>query len=186
MAPIQPGRADPLTPFYDARDRCTTRPEPEHLREAEREWHDVRRRMIAAQEELDWETYLLYCLVSDEGLVAPPDAVPPLQLGERAFEIHMARQAAAGRLDTTWFTRHASTPVTEPYLAALRLRDSGLRKRAVCEECWQRQCEEDPWRKLGDSTAQTSPPQSRQAEQPVPDRSLVSMERPTRFRSNVG
>ena len=39
---------------------------------------------------------------------------PPLALGERAFEIVMARRMAAGELETTWFTRHDSTPITEP------------------------------------------------------------------------
>ena len=39
---------------------------------------------------------------------------PPLALGERAFEIVMARRMAAGELETTWFTRHGSTPITEP------------------------------------------------------------------------
>ena len=38
---------------------------------------------------------------------------PPLTLGERAFEIVMARRIAAGELETTWFTRHGSTPITE-------------------------------------------------------------------------
>ena len=38
---------------------------------------------------------------------------PPLALGERAFEIVMARRMAVGELETTWFTRHGSTPITE-------------------------------------------------------------------------
>ena len=38
---------------------------------------------------------------------------PPLALGERAFEIVMARRMVAGELETTWFTRHGSTPITE-------------------------------------------------------------------------
>ena len=38
---------------------------------------------------------------------------PPLALGERAFEIVMARRMAAGALETTWFDRHGSTPITE-------------------------------------------------------------------------
>ena len=38
---------------------------------------------------------------------------PPLALGERAFEIVMARRIAAGELETKWFTRHGSTPITE-------------------------------------------------------------------------
>ena len=39
---------------------------------------------------------------------------PPLSLGERAFEIVMARRMAAGELETTWFARHGATPITEP------------------------------------------------------------------------
>ena len=42
-----------------------------------------------------------------------PREPPPLALGERAFEIVMARRMAAGELETTWFTRHGSTPITE-------------------------------------------------------------------------
>jgi hypothetical protein len=36
-----------------------------------------------------------------------------LQLGERAFEIVMTRQIAAGTLETAWFERHGSTPITD-------------------------------------------------------------------------
>ena len=38
---------------------------------------------------------------------------PGIDLGHRAFEIVMARQMAAGQLETTWFERHRSKPVTE-------------------------------------------------------------------------
>ena len=38
---------------------------------------------------------------------------PPLHLGERAFEIVMARRMAAGELETAWFERHRSTPITD-------------------------------------------------------------------------
>ena len=67
--------------------------------------------MIALQEELDWRCYRLYDLHD-----APPEhpVPPPLRLGERAFEIVMARQIAAARLETTWFTRHGASPITEP------------------------------------------------------------------------
>ncbi len=74
------------------------------------------RRMIAVQEELDWLCYQLYGLVKpDAHLTLPPDAcpLPPLALGERAFEIAMARQMAKGELETTWFERHRSKPITE-------------------------------------------------------------------------
>jgi hypothetical protein len=69
-----------------------------------------RARMIALQEELDWRCYRLYGLHE-----APPEhaAPPPLRLGERAFEIVMARRMAAGELETAWFDRHRSTPTTE-------------------------------------------------------------------------
>jgi hypothetical protein len=69
-------------------------------------------RMIALQEELDWQVYHLYGLL-DEDLSLPAEEVPPLKLGERPFEIVMARQMAAGELETTWFERHGSTPITE-------------------------------------------------------------------------
>jgi len=38
--------------------------------------------------------------------------IPPLNLGERAFEIVLARKLAAGEVQTTWFARHGSTPLT--------------------------------------------------------------------------
>jgi hypothetical protein len=70
----------------------------------------TRGQMIALQEELDWRCYLLYGLHD-----TPPEhpEPPPLELGERAFEIVMARQMAAGTLETTWFQRHGSTPITD-------------------------------------------------------------------------
>ena len=76
-------------------------------------------RMIALQEELDWECYRLYGLIDEDcrysggngtGARSEP---PPLALGERAFEIVMARRMAAGELETRWFERHGSTPITE-------------------------------------------------------------------------
>jgi hypothetical protein len=69
-------------------------------------------RMISLQEELDWQCYLLYGLL-DETLVMPEGSTPPIHLGERAFEIVMARKMAAGDLETAWFDRHGSTPITE-------------------------------------------------------------------------
>ncbi|MBM4721536.1 hypothetical protein GS449_26845 [Rhodococcus hoagii] len=34
-------------------------------------------------------------------------------MGERAFEIALARKIAAGEAETSWFERHGSTPITE-------------------------------------------------------------------------
>ncbi|MCI2422751.1 BREX-2 system adenine-specific DNA-methyltransferase PglX [Saccharopolyspora sp. K220] len=88
-------------------------PTREHLAEARQRWETVRSRMIALQEELDWEVYDLYGLLPHNGeLLAPPETVPPLNLGERAFEIVLARKTAEGDA-TEWFHRHGSTPVTE-------------------------------------------------------------------------
>jgi hypothetical protein len=84
----------------------------ERLTEARRVWEATRRQMIALQEELDWQVYSLYGLLADE-LTAPEQAVPELRLGERAFEIVLARRMAAGEIETEWFARHGSTPITE-------------------------------------------------------------------------
>jgi hypothetical protein len=76
----------------------------------------LRGQMIAAQEELDWEVYGLYGLLDEaeqNALTAEPDSVPEVQLGERAFEIVLARRMAAGETSTEWFIRHGSTPIIE-------------------------------------------------------------------------
>ena len=70
----------------------------------------IRERMIALQEELDWQCYRLYGLIEDDLTLPDP---PPLALGQRTFEIVLARKMAAGETQTTWFERHGSTPITE-------------------------------------------------------------------------
>lgn len=72
----------------------------------------LRGRMIAEQEELDWEVYRLYGLIQDD-VTYDGDDLPDVALGERAFEIVLARKVAAGEAHTAWFERHGSTPVTE-------------------------------------------------------------------------
>ena len=90
------------------------------LSEAEQTAADLRARMISLQEELDWQCYRHYGLIdADDDLEWPEDrlgVLPPLSLGERAFEIRMARQMADGDFETTWFERHkdaGSKPITE-------------------------------------------------------------------------
>jgi hypothetical protein len=93
---------------------------------------EAQRAMIRLQEDLDWECYRLYGLL-EEGLTYPgcPSQVVRgpeentddgelktensfgIQLGERAFEIVLARKMARGEVQTTWFERHRSTPITE-------------------------------------------------------------------------
>ncbi|MCG5514076.1 BREX-2 system adenine-specific DNA-methyltransferase PglX [Ectothiorhodospira shaposhnikovii] len=70
-------------------------------------WHQ----MIALQEELDWHCYRLYGLMDEDLRYA--GTPPPVRLGERPFEIHLARRMAAGEVQSTWFQRHGSTPITE-------------------------------------------------------------------------
>lgn len=77
-------------------------------------WVGYRRRMIALQEELDWQVYSLYGLTDGPLTLPDPATVPPLDLGQRAFEIVLARKLAAGESDTRWFERHSSTPITQP------------------------------------------------------------------------
>ena len=66
--------------------------------------------MIGQQEELDWSVYALYGLPT---AVSDQLEIPPLRLGQRAFEIVMARLVSTGELETSWFERHRSTPTTD-------------------------------------------------------------------------
>jgi hypothetical protein len=90
-------------------------PRRNSLNAAREEWERIRAEMISAQEELDWEVYDLYGLLGDgaDELIGQDVTKPPLALGERAFEIALARKRDAGEVETEWFTRHRSTPITE-------------------------------------------------------------------------
>ncbi|MFI6287469.1 BREX-2 system adenine-specific DNA-methyltransferase PglX [Streptomyces sp. NPDC051018] len=91
-------------------------PDAVTLRAGRVTWLSVRARMIALQEELDWQVYSLYKLHPEDLRVSEdpgsPD-IPELALGERAFEIVLARRVAAGEASGEWFKRHGSTPITE-------------------------------------------------------------------------
>jgi hypothetical protein len=73
------------------------------------------RKAVAWQEELDWSCYVLYGLLPEGvvGLVCESGVPPEVRLGERAFEIVLARRVATGQETTTWFERHGSTPGTD-------------------------------------------------------------------------
>ncbi|MFC7794881.1 BREX-2 system adenine-specific DNA-methyltransferase PglX [Streptomyces cinereoruber] len=93
-----------------------TNPTSMKLREACDSWLSVRSWMIALQEELDWQVYSLYGLHSEDLRVSEnldSSEIPKLALGERAFEIVLARRVAAGEASDEWFKRHGSTPITE-------------------------------------------------------------------------
>lgn len=87
-------------------------PTAELLADAHKRYESKRKEMVAEQEELDWEVYRLYGLI-DEDLTCRGTDLPEVALGERAFEISLARTIAAGDADTAWFDRHGSTPIIE-------------------------------------------------------------------------
>lgn len=75
------------------------------LSQAREDWHQLRRHMIAWQEELDWQVYGSFELLSaSDGLAQPEGSleIPPegLELGQRAFEIVLARRIAAGEVQS--------------------------------------------------------------------------------------
>src|SRR6266536_5428727 len=125
--------------------------------------------MLALQEELDWDVYRRYGLLSDAeaaDLIANPAKVPDLRLGERAFEIVLARRIAKGEIETQWFARHGSAPIVEipgdwpePYrrVVAKRIetienrRDIALIERPECKRRWQ----SEPWAKKARAALRT-------------------------------
>jgi hypothetical protein len=92
-----------VTPAAVAESGVPTR---DRLKAARDDWHSIRSQMIALQEELDWQVYRLYGLTDEELTTVDP---PRLDLGQRAFEIVLARSGS----DTQWFARHGSTPITD-------------------------------------------------------------------------
>lgn len=70
----------------------------------------LRRQMVSLQEEMDWRCYSFYGLLTDRLDTSTP---PEINVGERAFEIVMARRMAAGKLQTKWFEWLGIQPVTE-------------------------------------------------------------------------
>jgi hypothetical protein len=101
------------SPAAVTRDRTPTL---KRLHDNRSAWQACRARAIALQEELDWQVYSLYNL-HPENLCVSEDpcspGIPELNLGERAFEIVLARRVAAGEASDEWFKRHGSTPITE-------------------------------------------------------------------------
>lgn len=91
-----------------------------YLKDAEDEWVRLRARMVFEQEELDWATYRFYGLLDEELTSGEPSSAADrdgysrsLDLGQRAFEVALARRVRAGEEETAWFERHKSTPITE-------------------------------------------------------------------------
>lgn len=80
--------------------------------QAQAEYNRIRSLMIAEQEELDWAIYKLYG-ITEHDLSFPAGSVDGIKLGQRAFEIALARKVTSGDTETAWFERHHSTPFTE-------------------------------------------------------------------------
>jgi hypothetical protein len=79
---------------------------------AEAEWRMLHSRLIFEQEELDWEVYRLYKLI-DADLTYSGSAIDGIELGQRGFEIYLARRVKEGTEETAWFERHNSIPSTK-------------------------------------------------------------------------
>lgn len=90
------------------------------LSEAFKAQVSIRSQMVLLQEELDWNVYGAYGLISTrdvERATLPGDLVgdglPQVSLGERAFEIAMMRDAPDGESESAWFALHRGVPTTE-------------------------------------------------------------------------
>ncbi|SDE17941.1 BREX-2 system adenine-specific DNA-methyltransferase PglX [Belnapia rosea] len=133
-----------------------TLPKRSELDTSKQQYERLLRRAIALQEEIDWQCYGLYGLHQ-----APPEygVPPPLNVGERAFEIVMARRAVRGDLKTAWFERHRAAAIVdvpvhwpEDYRATVEKRIAliesdptiGLIERPEYKRRWS----SEPWEKM--------------------------------------
>lgn len=103
-------------------------PSASMLQEGRCTWEAIRAQMIALQEELDWHIYKSFNLLPEDVHITAED-VPMINLGERPFEIVLARRIAQGEATDEWFKRHHSSPITEipdywpdPYKQIVQLR----------------------------------------------------------------
>lgn len=88
-------------------------PTRERLNTARIESERISAEMVSVQEELDWQCLHLYGLTTEPLTVPTGQEAPPLVLGERAFEIVLARRMAAGHVETRWFRDFGGRPIEE-------------------------------------------------------------------------
>ena len=91
-------------------------PTRERLDAARAEHEHIRGRMIALQEELDWDVYRRYGLLDAAEaaeLIADPASVPELKLGERAFEIVWRAGWLRARSRRSGSSGTGPTPITD-------------------------------------------------------------------------
>ena len=139
-------------------------PSAELLDQANERSQATREQMIAAQEELDWYAYRAYGILEEDltcsgaGITQPPR----VRLGERAFEIALARRIASEQETTAWFERHRSTPITQiPAHWPTDYRELVRRRLEIIENNrlinllerpeYKRRWAEDPWDKRVDA-----------------------------------
>jgi hypothetical protein len=91
---------------------ATVGPRPSIVEKSGRDYAAIRLQQIAEQEELDWEVYLNYGLIEENLFMAAGEA-PGIELGQRSFEFRLARTIKGGEVESDWFARHGSTPITE-------------------------------------------------------------------------
>lgn len=96
----------PQSCLFDSSQDMATLLAANFLRDA-----DIWQQMVALQEELDWHIYRLYGLT--DATLTFAGELPQVKPGERAFEIALARKMAEGEIESTWFSRHGTTPITE-------------------------------------------------------------------------
>lgn len=131
------------------------------LADAHDRWETLHKRLIFEQEELDWETYDIFGLL-DEPLTYSGTDFDQISLGQRAFEILLARRLDSDDLGGAWFERHGSSPIRDVpaqwpagYQALLKRRlalignDRGIGllerpeyKRRWAMPSWEQQCQE--------------------------------------------
>jgi type I restriction-modification system DNA methylase subunit len=81
------------------------------LEAAQNKANNIRAQMVSLQEELDWLCYQAYGLLDEEFVF--DGELPPVQVGERAFEIKLARELTNNGGSNAWFTRHRAIQTTE-------------------------------------------------------------------------
>ncbi|MFF3407744.1 BREX-2 system adenine-specific DNA-methyltransferase PglX [Streptomyces sp. NPDC002742] len=124
------------------------------------EYTGISQQMIFFQEELDWQVYRAYGLLSSveaSSCVLPEEAgVTAIAPGQRAFEMLLAREQAAGETETAWFGHHGHAATTEipeywpaPYQAVVKARIDVINTRkdiALLERPeYKRRWASDPW-----------------------------------------
>ena len=129
FAPTTARKLDEVAGQTERLFECELAWDTERLTDTKSQLEDSRQAMVGLQEELDWAV-MAACGICPDGLVPDNPLEQPLLLGERAFEIAMARTG----VESTWFDRHGSTPITElPSHWSAEYRDLVARRIAAIE-----------------------------------------------------